>query len=424
MSHALHLITFLGRGRYQETTYTWQDRQHTTAFAPIATTAFLQPVRVSVFLTQEARTETFPQFRQAFQATFPDLLLRDVDIPSGKNEEELWFLFERLVDVILEAPERVIAFDITYSFRSLPVLALLAAAYAQAAFQIRIQAVLYGAWEARVDNTTPMFDLTPVLTLLEWAVAADRFNRTGDARYLASLLDQAQRHLARKFQNQPQAMEQWVRPVAFLRGTLTQISQSLAVTRPQEVRRWAHRLPQNLEAAKPGLTQALLARPFLHLLDAIDQSYRTLSPLHDPEDLGPYERLQAERALLQWYLEHEYWVQAITLGREWLVSWVMYHLDLNTFDVREDRQYVEGVLNPEADRWLEAKTRGQPFRSRFLRDVPHLDEVLALWKDLSKVRNDINHAGMRQEPGRAEDLVANIQKILRRLMQLPLEPKG
>ncbi len=424
MQDGLHLLTFLGAGNYYETTYQWQGRRVTARYAPVASVQFLKPTRITVFLTQEARAEVFPDFQTALAPYVGNASLHTHDIPLGRNEQEVWDLFDTVVEAILE-PDMPFAFDVTHGLRSFPYVALLATAYVQAGFSLPVCAVLYGAFEVRdrsvTPNVAPMFDLSPLLTLLEWAVAADRFNRTGDARYLASLLKQVQKRLAQRYQDDARGMAERVRPIGLLRSTLTRISQALAVIRPHEVRRWAARIPQNIQEARAGLTEALAARPFLRLLNAIARSYQPLA-LDEAHEQDPYQRLQAERALLQWYVKHEYWAQAITLGREWLLSWVMYRLGIGQLEDEEERQSVSSVLNNEAERWLKAKAQGEAFRSRFLHQVPQLDEVLPLWKSLTQTRNDINHAGMRKEPGEAADLVNAVREHVQRLLALPLEP--
>ena len=50
----MKLLTFLGKGRYQETTYTWQGQSHSGRFSPVASHSFLTPDETIVFLTEEA----------------------------------------------------------------------------------------------------------------------------------------------------------------------------------------------------------------------------------------------------------------------------------------------------------------------------------------------------------------------------------
>jgi len=191
----MRLLTFLGVGNYQPTAYAWQGREHVSAYAPVASCRFLGPDCLTVFLTEEARQEIF----DAFLADLPPgLTVQALSIPLGQNEAELWQIFDQVSGAV--APGEEVAFDITHGLRSFPLVGLLVAAFLRSGLHTPLRAVMYGAYDVRdrsvTPNRTPMFDLTPMLSLLEWAAAADRFNRTGDARYMASLLKQQQKKLA------------------------------------------------------------------------------------------------------------------------------------------------------------------------------------------------------------------------------------
>ena len=136
-------------------------------------------------------------------------------IPDGATEDELWQIFNVLVAAI-PAGETVI-FDITHGFRSQPVLSLLVASFLRVAKGIRLEALLYGAYERDRENS-PVFDLTPFVAMLDWANATERFLETGDARKIASLI-----------------REQRKSPLNSVAARLTDLSEALALARPMLV---------------------------------------------------------------------------------------------------------------------------------------------------------------------------------------------
>lgn len=423
MGEALHLLTFLGIGRYQETTYAWQGQQVTTRYAPVASVRFLQPTRITVFLTKEAEEQVYPDFAQTLAELLSNgVQLQPVRIPLGGDEGELWELFEQVVHVVITVKEPF-AFDITHGLRSHPYLAALAAAYVQAAFGIPVRAVLYGAFEVRNTSVTPpitpMFDLSPMLTLLEWAVAADRFNRTGDARYLASLLRRQQKDLALRWQKEPERLRR-LSALNNLAGRLQSISQALRLIRPHEAMEAVAGLPTQVEQAAPLLEDAVGARPFVFLLDKIIQTYESLALTESTAPARQKEALEREGRMLTWYAERELWPQAAALAREWMVSWVMAHLGIAPETSSTERLRVEAFLNAEAEAFVKAKEEGRPFVPIFLRNLPQVETALGLWKSLTEVRNDILHAGMRDRPETSETLVRSLSRILESLKELPL----
>jgi len=132
------------------------------------------------------------------------------------------------------------------------------------------------------------------------------------------------------------------------------------------------------------------------------------------------ETLLAERRMVGWYIERELWVQAVSLAREWLLSWVMFQLGLTYLNRLENRQYVERTLGAEAEAFLNAKRNGQTHQSVFLRNLPELEQALSLWSSITKVRNDVDHAGKREDPADPKSLQENIKSLYEHLKNLPV----
>jgi CRISPR-associated DxTHG motif protein len=410
----MKLLTFLGTGRYDETNYTWQEQGKIARYAPAASSQFIQATQAIVFATREAEEA----HGQALRASLA-IPITFVPVPKGETESELWQIFSK-VSANVQNGEKI-AFDVTHGLRSFPLIGLLAAAFLRAGLEVELKAVFYGAFDVRdqsvTPHCTPMFDLTPMLALLEWAVAADRFNRTGDARYFAALLRDQQKNLALQAQKQPERLAQIGR-IGALAGTLTDISQSLSLIRPHLAMQQVEKLPQQAQAALPVLAQAEATLPFQMLLDSALKSYADLAlsaPAADVKD-----DLSTQRALITWYAEHEHWPQAVSLSREWLVSWVMFQLGLKTLTVLSDRQRIEGVVNAEAEEYVKAKKQERSFEPMFLKLLPNLETALGLWKALTEVRNDIDHAGMRENPQKPDDLIKHIKAHILTIQSLPI----
>jgi hypothetical protein len=413
----MKLLTFLGKSDYKETTYCWREMEHHTKFAPIASCHFLQPDQLVVFLTNQARDAVFDEFAKSIPA---DVRVLPVEVPLGKTESELWTIFEQIRESVRDEVE--IAFDITHGMRSSPLLSMLVAAFLKSGFNIQIKAVLYGAFEAKQDNKTPMFDLTPLLTLLEWSSAADRFNRTGDSRYLASLLRAYQKELATRPDVSKDDLFQ-LTPLNGLAGNLTGLSQSLQLIRPSAVMQFADKLIEKTKQAREALQIGDSARPFQALLDSILQTYQPLA-YPDPDQPSSVEMakevLTVERRLIRWYYEREWWVQAASLAREWVISWLMVQTGNTNIRTQSVRETYERLLGAESDAFVEAKKSGKNYQTIFLASVPQIDEVLSFWPPLTVVRNDILHAGQREKAEGAESLISQLGNLIAKLENLPL----
>ncbi len=45
---------------------------------------------------------------------------------------------------------------------------------------------------------------------------------------------------------------------------------------------------------------------------------------------------------------------------------------------------------------------------------------MGFWPNLTEVRNDILHAGQREKPGQAEELIRQLGNLIEKLEKLPL----
>lgn len=415
----MKLLTFLGLGKYyQETTYCWQGKEWKTRYAPIASCHFLNPEEAVIFLTKEARETVYDDFVKSLPN---NIRVIPVGVPLGRTEDELWEIFEQVRSSV--ADDDQIAFDITHGLRSSQWLSLLAAVFLKSGFGLKLAAVLYGAFEAKTDdNKTPMFDLTPMLTLLEWAVAADRFNRTGDARYLAKLLNAYRKELATR-PGATQDEKSQLSPLNGLEAVLTGLSQSLQMIRPSEAMQLAKELIQKVESAGEALKMGNAAKPFQALLNSVLQTYQPLahpSPNQFDHVQKVKEVLAAERLLIRWYFDREWWVQAVSLAREWLISWLMAQTGNTSIRVQSTREIYEKLLGAESNAFINAKNSKKDYQIIFLDSVPQIEQVLGFWPNLTSVRNDILHAGQREQAGKADALIGQMKELIEKLESLPL----
>ncbi len=255
------ILTFLGTSNYQETTYSWQQQPVRTRLFPEALAQWVDADKMLVLLTAEAKQhQHWTDLQNALQGHPLELI--PVDIPSGKDEQELWGIFGRMVSVLDEGDE--IIFDVTHAFRSLPMLALLAAAFLRVAKRVRLRHLLYGAYEARQDDVAPVFDLSPFISLLDWTTATDQFIKRGDASELAAFLKDAHQQAWRE---RIVPKSELPRHLRSLGARLEELSQALRLSRPAAVSKKAEQITESLTRATAETET--FARPFTLLLDKV-----------------------------------------------------------------------------------------------------------------------------------------------------------
>ncbi len=392
------VITFLGAGRYEPVTYFFRDREVRSAYFQVALADFFRPRSMIVMATAEAEAKHWMALTGELD---PGLNVTLARIPWGRNEPELWDIFDCLVDVVKENGR--VVFDVTHSFRSLPLVLLLAIAYLKVAWRLRLEGLVYGAYEARDGaGRAPVFDLSPFIKLLDWLAAVYLFQESGRAGPLADLV--------RESQDRPhqEGRSQAPRRLKVLGQKLDGLSQALAVTRPLEAAQIAGSL---LESARAG--QAEIARWAKPLQTIIPLILKEVEPFAGAGDL---RELDLQQALVRWYLERGKYVNALALAREWLVNRVAVELgeqDLAAPRVRRRAEIVLGYLGKVRQEGAPVSVETPPKRDlQALGKRVDLSRLGKGWNRLSDCRNDALHAGMRVNPSPARSLIRNARNSI------------
>ena len=286
-----------------------------------------------------------------------------------------------------------VVFDITHAFRSLPLLAFIAAAYLRKTKDINLKAIVYGALEARYEEdateVTPVFDLTPFIELLDWMTATEQFRATGNARLLAEMLKARQgaaASLAYKIQN---------------------LSQGLRILRPLQVMREAAELSQAINSAKVEVTGTV--PPFAELIDRVSRDYGRFGLANPDAEKQDAARLLKQLDLVEWYFEKRQIVQSLALMREWLPSLVCYRLRLDPLE-REARKVAENLLNEYL-----AQLNGKPYTWS---QVARSDGMKESWHILTDLRNDVLHAGLSRQPRRYQTVEKRAEELIKKLGEI------
>jgi CRISPR-associated DxTHG motif protein len=404
-------ISFLGMGNYQETTYVLGNSECQTKLFPVALCQFTRPSELLVLVTNSAKAKWLKELEE--QVKDCALQLTPVDIPDGHSVDDLWEIFARLTERLAEKEE--VIFDITHSFRTLPFLAFLAASYLRVAKQVDIKGVYYGAWEARVPlsrealptDRAPVFDLSPFMKLLEWTTATDKFIKTGDGHELARVLRDTQSSLHRSAVGQSGVP--LPRGLIKLAADMETLSLALALTRPREALPAAATLGQGLAAAESDVTR--WAQPFAVLLDRTRQDYQPLALSHPDTELEA--NLRTQWRLIDWYLERQQILQAATLAREWTVSVLCWRLER---DWLAQREVVENALNAHTRQQQGLEYKQSALQSE-VAALPQASELASLWGNMTLLRNDLAHCGMKKGATSADKLLKNVLKLKAALHQ-------
>ena len=414
----MKLLAFLEDAPYIATTFVYNKKRYNGRFAPAAAADFLQPEELLLFLTQDALDRIFPDL----QAELPsDLKVTPILIPPGADQQELTVIAQTINQSVSDTDD--VAFDLSHGPTSFPLTGMVVLIFMTAARDITTRAILFASYgvDRGVDpGETPVFDLTNLLSWVRWFIAADHFNHSGDATDLIALIRHQRRIMAHSAQGDKEILSQ-LGSLGKLAGVLDGISKSLHMIRPHRAMQQIADLPDRVQAASQVLEHSQAALPFAPLLDGIVENYKPLAQTEPNAKENVCRTLQVERQMINWYVQRELWVEAVTLAREWLVNWVMFRLDLTDFKNLTLRQRVENVLGSEARDFYIAKREKESYHTIFLKDLEQVETILSLWTELTDVRNDINHAGMRSKPNKPETLMRRIQDCINTLNDLPID---
>ena len=131
--------------------------------------------------------EDYVGLEQALQDMNLPCPIEIIDIPDGKNEEEMWKIFNAVYDAL--KPNDELYFDLTHSYRYLPMLVLVLSNYAKFLKDVKVKHISYGNYEARntETNEAPLMDILPLTMLQDWTFAAADLIQNGNIKKLKEL---------------------------------------------------------------------------------------------------------------------------------------------------------------------------------------------------------------------------------------------
>jgi hypothetical protein len=396
-------IAFLGITDYKPVTYVYKDpegniKECLTELFPEALCTFFNPDELLVVVTEKAKEKHFDNLckRLKEKRVYP------VDIPDGKNTDELWLIFDELIKKVDEGDE--VVFDITYAFRSIPFLVFLATAFLRSARGVKIKAITYGAYDADpLKKRAPVFDLSPFIDLLDWTMATDKFLKTGNPTHLCGLLENIPENTLPSF-NEDKDCKVEDLPIQ-LKNAAEQMKSTysaMSLARAEEVMEKANGASEQLETSRIEVER--WAKPFSLLLDKTSRFYQPFALENPRNDIRKNLLIQLD--LIKWHLEMEQIVQASILSREWLVTLIAY---LKKKDIIKDRGFCEGSLNNSEH------NKKQLFLN--LRGGQE-EEIIELWRKLRPIRNDLAHVGNREDPLQTEKLISEMKEIFGTLVEI------
>jgi len=416
------LISFLGTSNYLKANYCHPSddelRCETIYIQEALIRFFMMPLssedKVIICLTESAKAANWePENRIGLKNILEGIKnecgcnyeIHDVDIPDITDEKDVWLIFNKLKDNIPEKSE--IIFDITHSFRSLPLLGIVLINYLRIVKDIKLEGIYYGAFEklGQVNKVldidekqryVPVIELTTLDYIMRFSYAASDFINYGVSNSLKSILLEKAIPLLKNSKGR----DLYAKAVRDFISRLERVTNSIATNRGREIYhgRIFHDLINSIENIKK---EFFFGSSFDALLPLFDKIENKISRFDKDNILNGLHAVK-------WCLDHNLIQQGITILHETILSAICSLAEIDFLE-REWREFASSALH--------CISRSDKFESLNIKEI-NPDAALVKWKKLNEAefkeyikiynslreyRNYINHAGMSYEDNREPD---------------------
>ena len=335
------------------------------------------------------------------------------NLPDGNTEEEIWAIFTRIFEKIQDGDR--LYFDLTHGYRYLPMLVLVLGNYAKFLRKdITIEHISYGNYEGRdrVTNDSLIVDLLPLTMLQDWTYAAGQYVESGDASRLTKLSNQAVRPLMKK----AAGGDPNVTKLYHFIKELDAVTNELRLCRGVSI---------------------IEANSMKHLRDArADMNASVIPPLspileHVQESLSDFdgeENVRNAFVAAKWCASHKLYQQAATVLQEFIVTYFceQYGIDWHTEQGRNPVSKAFATQDKPEETWIlglgdaASEEEKDALRGiiRNVHDAPKFNDFSKVYKELTELRNDLNHSGMRHNPRKPKDVGSEIDELIDKVSKI------
>lgn len=439
-------ISFLGAIAYEKTQYYFDDKKQASSATPYVQEAIFEKMLADIwtaedkvficttddaheknyinrvmFNTETKRFEHSPD-KDGLKSVLDRLKTTgkishfdNIPIANGNTVQEIWSVFEAIHTQLKGLPpQSEVYFDITYGFRSLPMLGIVLLNYIKTLYDVRVRYVFYGNFEVgrqermakiaqakkegqspedvkKLEATpplSPILDLRPFVELQEWTTAAQTFFSSGNAKLLAELTRPSNPVLADNLSDFTEA-------ILTCRGKM--------LTHDLDVDSF-----KNLVALSQSTVYEAQLKPILERVKKKLANFQS-------------ENTKNGFAVVEWCIENGLIQQGFTFLQETAVSYVVESVygknELFNYAYRDAANTALNGFNKRKDRDNPMETETRAMRA-FVRTKVDLMPNYKKLTGSSGLRNDINHAGFKEHYASANDLRNELKNIYSTIKQI------
>lgn len=326
-------------------------------------------------------------------------------LPHGNNEKEIWDIFERTFENLQEGDE--LYFDLTHGFRYLPMLVMVLINYSKFLKNTTVKSITYGNYESRnKENVAPIIDLLPLSALQDWTYAAGQFIDAGNVQRLAQLSKDKIRPIMITSAGKDENAKNLTGFINYLSAVVDEIQTCRGI----------------------NIIQATNLLKLHNLTSQLNDTFiKPLNPIFAKieNQFDGYEENNASNCFraVRWCMDNGLYQQAITILLEGILTIICIDCNVIVTD-RDERTLVSSVINlylqKQLNNWNFSSdyTEEQNIKISTYLNSAKLQTFAKIYKACSDLRNDMNHAGMRDGSMNAANIKKGILKMVNRSMEL------
>jgi CRISPR-associated Csx2 family protein len=366
---ARHFMAFLGTGApdkgYTEVAYRFDDGSEiTNKFVQLSLidkycSDYAGDDKLTFFLTNKAREQSWEDagFKQGLIDRGLEKLANPINISDGKTKDELWEIFSKIYENIREEDE--IIFDVTHSFRFLPMLAIVVLNYARALKNFTLKNLYYGALDGAIT------DLTDFDSIFRWSSAIGDFNEYGTAGPITKLLH---------------------------KDSIEQVSKVLTTVRGQEIASGAVFQDFRNDMAEYKTTKGY-SPPFEPVFDLLENKLNAFKPDNVIGNIV---------ASIDWYVKHHLVQQGITMLQEGILTILIHRAGLN-YKEKDLREKCSSMI------W------GWNGDLQEIKKLSYYTDLTKIYRGIAGRRNSISHGGFTPKDNKPQNTPFKANEIIDKL---------
>ena len=414
-------ISFLGTNNYVETYYELEGKKtpHPVRFVQEALIGFIinelwtENDRIFIFCTKESEDKNWKD--NGHQQTASEIekeglqgrlerknLLPKIEpvlIPEGFSEDEIWQIFNTVYGKLEQGDE--IYFDVTHAFRSIPMFSTVLFNYASFLKGTTLRSIHYGAFEKlgvafevkkmpMENRVAPVLNLTSLIELQNWTSAANEFINFGSTKRLQEMTMDEIKPILIKTQGRDEISSQ-------LRNSLNNINNLAANIKTNRGIKIIG------GSSNFGNIKQQLIAPLTPILNIIENDVKDFK-LNDVQNMF---------VSVKWCIDKNLVQEGFTLLQEGIIAMFLPNDD---HAAENKRNFVSGYLNRYEkndfdDSKFDFPDDEKEALKKDLKSNCKLPELAKLFSQISAIRNDINHAGFRENTMEAMDFMKKLVKL-------------